>query len=104
MEERYSAVSPEFMAYLLDGMRSEEQRIDPWEEIQKLARVDPACGNAVDQVRYGRMSKEEATLWLALYQTKRAMTLHERSVELLKLMPMPPIVMQKAGKNKAEGV
>ena len=92
MEDQWQASPPEILGYIMAGLRAEEKPIDPWLEIQELARVDPACRNAVDAVRYGRMSVQDAALALALCQTKRAIELQERAVELLRLMPMPPIL------------
>jgi len=91
--ERWTELSPETATSVLANLRADERASDPWQQIIDLARVDPACRQAVDAVRYGRMSIQEATLALALCQTKRAMALHEQAVELLKLMPMPPIVI-----------
>ncbi|HEX8894393.1 MAG TPA: hypothetical protein VF783_13775 [Terriglobales bacterium] len=91
--EQYSAVPPEFMAYLMGVKPIDEPRIDPWQEIEKLALVDPYCRTAVDLVRYGRMTKEEATSWLAVDQTRRAMKLQEKAIDLLKVMPLPPILV-----------
>ncbi|MDR6389262.1 hypothetical protein [Paraburkholderia phenoliruptrix] len=93
MNEQWNALPSEMLGSAVDTSRTGEQRIDVWGEIQELAKVDPACRQAVDAVRYGRMTVQDAALALALCQTKRAMALHDQAVEFLKLAPMPPIVM-----------
>jgi len=65
VNEQYSAVPPELLAYLMSNMKAEHQpKVDPWVEIQELARVDPACRNAVLEVQCGRMSIQDAALAL----------------------------------------
>jgi hypothetical protein len=82
------------LAHMMDSMKAEDRpKVDHWAEIQELARIDPACRNAVLAVQAGRMSIQESALALALIQTKRAMELRDGAVEFLRLAPMPPIVI-----------
>jgi hypothetical protein len=74
---------------VLANLLAEEQAPDPWQQIVDLARVDPACRQAVDAARYGRMSMQDAALALALVQTKQAMKAHEMATDWLKLNPAP---------------
>lgn len=92
MDEQYQSLPIEMLMRAFGSMQSEDRRIDPWQEIQELARVDPACARAVDCVRYGRMSMQEAALWLALYQTQRAIKLQQMATDWLKLNPAPLVV------------
>ena len=74
------------------SIKAEENPEDPWEELLKLARHDPYVARAVDMVRCRGMSIGDACTYLALYQTRRAMALHEQAVEWLRINPAPLIV------------
>jgi hypothetical protein len=74
------------------AIQPEEPREDPWEELLKLSRYDPYVARTVDMVRYRGMSIGDACAHLALYQTRRAMTLQEQTIDWLKINPAPLIV------------
>lgn len=95
MSDQWKELSPEVMAHVVGAMRTEEQPIDPWNEIIELSRVDAACHRAVYMVRSGRIPKHEAVMWLALYQTKRAIEVEKIAVDALKLQPMKFIVKRE---------
>jgi hypothetical protein len=77
------------------AIKAEENPEDPWEELLKLAMHDPVVARTVDMVRYRGMSIGDACMHLALYQTRRAMTLQEQAVNWLKINPAPLIVDAK---------
>jgi hypothetical protein len=74
------------------AIKAEENPEDPWQELLKLAMHDPVVRRAVDMVRYRGMSIGDACAHLALYQTRRAMTLQEQAIEWLKINPAPLVV------------
>lgn len=94
MNDEWQSLPTETLYRALGALKDEPQT-DPWHEILELARIDPCCQRAVDCVRYNQMTKEEAALWLAVYQTKLAMELHERACELLRSMPSPYTVLME---------
>jgi hypothetical protein len=77
------------------ALKIEESPEDPWQELLKLASVDPVVMRAVDMVRYRGMSIGDACAHLALYQTRRAMMLQEQAIDWLKINPAPLIVDAK---------
>lgn len=76
------------------ALKAEESPEDPWQELLKLADVDPAVSRVVDMVRYHGMAVGDACAFLALYQTRRAMMLQEKMINLYDRMPIS-IVLSK---------
>jgi hypothetical protein len=74
------------------SIKAEENPEDPWEELLKLAMHDLVVRRAIDMVRYRGMSIGDACMHLALYQTRRAMTLQDQAIDWLKINPAPLIV------------
>lgn len=103
MNKEWRSLPTENLYRALGALKDEPQP-DPWMEIQELAKVDPACRQAVDAVRFGRMSVQDAALALALCQTKRAMMVHDEAAKLLRLMPMMPLEIRKDAETKPEGL